>query len=84
MLKSRITNIIQKPNWNPQNSNETFYVFLINLENGDEGSIYKKTNNLKLAIGQEITYTLNKKGTIKAKDGMNMYLMLVTFSDGIL
>ena len=65
MLKSRITNIIQKPNWNPPNSNETFYVFLINLENGDEGNIYKKTNNLKLEIGQEINYTLNEKRTIK-------------------
>ena len=64
MLKSKITNIIQKPNWNPKNSNGTFYVFLINLENGDEGYIYKKTNNLKLGIGQEITYTLNEKGTI--------------------
>ena len=41
------------------------YVFEIELDNGDIGKIYRKSNDSKLTNGQEISYTMNDKGSIK-------------------
>jgi len=41
------------------------YVFEVELENGDVGKIYRKSNDSKLTNGQEISYTINDKGSIK-------------------
>ena len=42
-----------------------FYVFEVELENKDVGKIYRKSNESKLTSGQEISYTINDKGSIK-------------------
>ena len=41
------------------------YVFEIELDNGDIGKIYRKSNDSKLNVGQDISYTMNDKGSIK-------------------
>ena len=41
------------------------YVFELQLENGDSGKIYKKGQDAGVKVGEEITYTLNEKGSIK-------------------
>ena len=41
------------------------YVFEIQLDNGDTGKIYKKGQDAGVKVGDEITYTLNDKGSIK-------------------
>lgn len=41
------------------------YVFEVELENKDIGKIYRKSNDSKLTNGQEISYTINDKGSIK-------------------
>tara|TARA_R110002096_G_scaffold421277_1_gene626841 strand:+ start:157 stop:612 length:456 start_codon:yes stop_codon:yes gene_type:complete len=41
------------------------FVFELHLENGDAGKIYKKGQDAGVKIGEEITYTLNDKGSIK-------------------
>tara|TARA_R100001443_G_scaffold80547_2_gene87554 strand:- start:744 stop:1157 length:414 start_codon:yes stop_codon:yes gene_type:complete len=41
------------------------YVFEIELDNGDIGKIYRKSNDSKLSVGQDISYTMNDKGSIK-------------------
>ena len=41
------------------------YVFEVELDNKDVGKIYRKTNDSKLSTGQEISYTINDKGSIK-------------------
>tara|TARA_R110001606_G_scaffold373300_1_gene530655 strand:- start:27 stop:512 length:486 start_codon:yes stop_codon:yes gene_type:complete len=41
------------------------YVFEVELENKDIGKIYRKSNDSKLTNGQEISYTINEKGSIK-------------------
>ena len=41
------------------------YVFELQLENGDTGKIYKKAQDAGVKVGEEITYTLNDKGSIK-------------------
>jgi len=41
------------------------YVFEIELDNGDVGKIYRKSNDSKLSVGQDISYTMNDKGSIK-------------------
>ena len=41
------------------------YVFELQLDNGDAGKIYKKAQDAGVKIGEEITYTLNDKGSIK-------------------
>ena len=49
-------------------------VFILELENGDTGKIYRKETSPPLEVGQEITYTKNDKGTIKIafnKEGGN-------------
>ena len=41
------------------------YVFELQLDNGDTGKIYKKGLDAGVKVGDEITYTLNDKGSIK-------------------
>ena len=41
------------------------YVFEVELDNGDIGKIYRKSNDSKLSVGQDISYTMNDKGSIK-------------------
>jgi len=41
------------------------YVFEVELDNGDVGKIYRKSNDSKLTNGQDISYTINDKGSIK-------------------
>ena len=41
------------------------YVFEVELDNGDVGRIYRKSNDSKLTNGQDISYTINDKGSIK-------------------
>jgi len=41
------------------------YVFEVELDNGDVGKIYRKSNDSKLTNGQNISYTINDKGSIK-------------------
>ena len=41
------------------------YVFEVELDNGDIGKIYRKSNDSKLSVGQDISYTINDKGSIK-------------------
>ena len=41
------------------------YVFEVELDNGDIGKIYRKSNDSKLTNGQDISYTINDKGSIK-------------------
>jgi len=42
-----------------------FYVFELQLDNGDTGKVYKKGQDAGVKVGEEITYTLNDKGSIK-------------------
>tara|TARA_R100000781_G_scaffold78033_1_gene48357 strand:+ start:245 stop:673 length:429 start_codon:yes stop_codon:yes gene_type:complete len=41
------------------------FIFEITLENGDVGNIYRKTDDAKVEVGQEIEYDLKPSGTIK-------------------
>jgi hypothetical protein len=41
------------------------YVFEVEMQNGDVGKIYRKTDDPKLKEGQLIKYTMNDKGSIK-------------------
>jgi len=41
------------------------YVFEVELDNGDIGKVYRKSDDSKLSNGQEISYTMNDKGSIK-------------------
>ena len=44
---------------------KVLYVFEVELDNGDVGKIYRKSNDSKLTNGQDISYTINDKGSIK-------------------
>jgi len=49
-----------------------FYKFEVELDNGDSGVMYKKTQQHWLEINQEINYTINDKGTLKViREGWN-------------
>jgi hypothetical protein len=41
------------------------YKFELTFEDGTTGMLYRKTNEAKVENGQEYTYTINPKGTIK-------------------
>jgi hypothetical protein len=41
------------------------FIYEISLENGDIGNIYRKTENAKVEIGQDLEYELKPSGTIK-------------------
>ena len=56
---SKITNIVG------DGSFKDLLVFELTLDNGDLGKIYRKESSPPLEVGQDITYTINDKGTIK-------------------
>ena len=41
------------------------FIFEITFENGDIGNLYRKTEDAKVEVGQEIEYDLKPSGTIK-------------------
>ncbi len=41
------------------------YKFEVELDNGDIGTLYRKSKDSKLSNGQDISYTINDKGTLK-------------------
>jgi hypothetical protein len=41
------------------------FIFEITFNNGDVGNIYRKTDDAKVEVGQEIEYDLKPSGTIK-------------------
>ena len=41
------------------------YVFEVEFTNGDIGKVYRKSNESKLTNEQEVSYTMNDKGSIK-------------------
>jgi hypothetical protein len=45
------------------------YVFEVEMQNGDVGKIYRKTDDPKWKEGQLIKYTINDKGTFKEEGG---------------
>ena len=45
------------------------YKFEIELDNGDSGIRYRKSNDSGVQIGETITYTKSDKGTIKVQTG---------------
>ena len=58
-MKSKITNIQGDGNF------KDLYVFELEMENGDCGRIYKKSDSSGLEIGDEINYEITEKGTVK-------------------
>ena len=59
MAKSKIIDV---------QGNGTFkdmFIFEITLENGDVGNIYRKTDEAKVAVAEEIEYDLKPSGTLK-------------------
>lgn len=59
MKKSKVTSVQASGNF------KDLFVFEVEFENGDVGKLYRKTEDHKLEIGQELEYTLNDKGSIK-------------------
>lgn len=41
------------------------FKFEVEIDNGDIGNMYKKSDNPFVEVGQEINYTLSDKGTLK-------------------
>ena len=41
------------------------FIFEITFENGDIGNLYRKTEDAKVEVGQEVEYDLKPSGTIK-------------------
>ena len=64
MKTAKITNIQKKPDF-ITNDNKTLYVFELSLDNGDIGAIFKQKDNAYVEVGQEISYELTERGTIK-------------------
>jgi hypothetical protein len=57
-------------------------MFEVELDNGDTGNIYKKSQNHGLELGQSVTYVINDKGTIKIqRDIPNQYTQNVNTDD---
>ncbi|QDP64684.1 MAG: hypothetical protein Unbinned4585contig1001_48 [Prokaryotic dsDNA virus sp.] len=59
MKKSKVTNVQASGNF------KELFVFEVEFENGDVGKLYRKSEEHKLDIGQELEYTLNDRGSIK-------------------
>ena len=58
----------------PSGNFKELFMFEVELDNGDTGNIYKKSQNHGLELGQSVTYTINDKGTIKIqRDIPNQY-----------
>ena len=59
MKNSKVVNVQSNGTW------KELYKFEVELDNGDVGKIYRKSNDSKLTNGQDISYTINDKGSIK-------------------
>tara|TARA_R100000734_G_scaffold4_2_gene8 strand:+ start:2147 stop:2563 length:417 start_codon:yes stop_codon:yes gene_type:complete len=59
MKNSKVVNIQASGNW------KELYKFEVELDNGDIGTLYRKSKDSKLTNGQDISYTINDKGTLK-------------------
>ena len=64
MKTAKITNIEKKKDF-VTNDGKTLYVFELELDNGDKGAIFKQKDNPYVEVGQEITYEINDRGSIK-------------------
>ena len=64
MKTAKITNIEKKKDF-VTNDGKTLYVFELELDNGDKGAIFKQKDNPYVEVGQEITYDLTDRGSIK-------------------
>jgi hypothetical protein len=56
---ARITSIAPAGNWNGM------YKFTVVLDNGQSGTAYSRQPTLRFNIGDEVTATLNEKGSMK-------------------
>jgi len=59
MKNSKVVNVQSNGTW------KELYKFEVELDNGDIGALYRKSNDSKLTKGQDISYTINDKGTLK-------------------
>lgn len=59
MKNSKVVNVQANGNW------KELYKFEVELDNGDIGTLYRKSKDSKLSLGQDISYTINDKGSIK-------------------
>jgi len=59
MKNSKVVNVQASGNW------KELYKFEVELDNGDIGTLYRKSKDSKLFNGQDISYTINDKGTLK-------------------
>ncbi len=57
--KSVISKINKKEQWND------LFKFEMEFEDGSKGMMYKKTDDPKCEVGDDVNYTLSDKGTIK-------------------
>ena len=66
----------------PSGNFKELFMFEVELDNGDTGNIYKKSQNHGLELGQSVTYVINDKGTIKIqRDIPNQYKQNVNTDD---
>ena len=56
---SKVAKVTGNGNW------KELYKFEVEFENGDVGTLYRKTNEAKVNIGEQYNYTINDKGSIK-------------------
>jgi hypothetical protein len=56
---AKITSITPTGQWNE------FFKFEVRFEDGDFGTAFAKSNTPPYAVGDDVTYTKNEKGTIK-------------------
>jgi len=59
MKTAKVTNVQGSGKFNE------YFVFELQLDNGDTGKIYKMKQDAGVKIGEELTYTINDKGSIK-------------------
>ena len=57
--KSKLKTVQGNGNW------KEFYKFDVEFEDGNGGTIYRKTNEPKVTIGEEYNYSINDKGSVK-------------------
>ena len=54
----------------PNGQFKDFFKFIIAFDNGDSGILYRKSETLSnFSIGDQVSYSINEKGTIKLKKG---------------
>lgn len=56
---AKITSIAPTGQW------RDLYKFDVTLDTGDKGTVFGKTPTLRFAIGDEVSHTINEKGTMK-------------------